>query len=979
MTFLSSGVADLSALTVSEAQAALVQIDTLVASLMPIRFVLGHVMDRVSQDQQLAEALREPLATGEVCCECDPLDVQMMGIIKTALSTGYTQDFNQGMACLGLCYSARTVVVAGAESAMRRLEDLRLYAGSWSINEPLNADMIQAHERWLADWKMSFDRAVAAVGVNGVSLLNGANDLAGRCFGGATFDLDLATLGLDSLSFNDTASMLNAVESIDHAMRALSLQLLDGGLARQDFLLEPRANALSLETQSLNDCVCLTQVAEGSLLEIRQLLDRIRELCVQSAEGILTEQDRLTIDREIQEHKGHIALISDTASYGGNTLLAGGYHEWLVVPSITPPLVCARQIEMSMDPIRDALAEVGATDVSSAQACVVAMNDTILPGVNLLRATVAARQNWLSYRMQWNDRRAEQINSEEARERDVDFATANGVYSQLQILRQMADLLGDQASFVPYQTEIPPHLFFLGGTNQNTQADLDLERRIARAEELGLGVDNCDPTNVQQSQEYRWLSTGRHDVYTLDLPCMGDCYMARTRVMLAAENIRERMDNLRQYAASVNINGIHSALLPAWVSDWRDGIAGVVASTIFNDQPLVDGGAAVPAGCYADGAFDFRPSTLGIEGIALSDAASFVSAVSTLDVAIRQLDDQLAAAGFTVAGRLQEPLPQNLRTTVADAAGCMSVLGMVDVSLSAVSTMLVRVTELCAQGWGPDIDVELQFLIAEIGRVRAETALFDGQPLLQGGGNWVTFLDETPFTCFDLAVLDLGPVVTGAAQLSAMTENDAMVCEGQSAALLGAAWTLQATAAAYLDRASLEGGAAAAVLSEVAAEWDRENATDIAAVVACVEAPYPGCPGDAAPQPQLCLMLRGVALALLDQTLSTLTGMRDLAGMAGSPSSTDLERSYHQIAFSHRLLAMQHVASLASVNDQLFLNGDSPAWNSCLGNAVYDIRPAGLGIDGLSVATEGSAAAAVTTLDGVISTVDAWRNQVSAL
>lgn len=80
---------------------------------------------------------------------------------------------------------------------------------------------------------------------------------------------------------------------------------------------------LDQAVRNANDGVSLVQTAEGALDETTSILQRMRELSIQSANGIYSDDDRATLDAEVQQLKSEIDRIADTTTFNGQTLLDG--------------------------------------------------------------------------------------------------------------------------------------------------------------------------------------------------------------------------------------------------------------------------------------------------------------------------------------------------------------------------------------------------------------------------------------------------------------------------------------------------------------------------------------------------------------------------------------------------------------------------------------------------------------------------------
>ena len=82
---------------------------------------------------------------------------------------------------------------------------------------------------------------------------------------------------------------------------------------------------LTQATRNANDGISMVKTAEGALRETTQILHRVRELAVQSANDTLTTTDRAAVDTEVQALLSEINSIADQTSFNGITLLNGSF------------------------------------------------------------------------------------------------------------------------------------------------------------------------------------------------------------------------------------------------------------------------------------------------------------------------------------------------------------------------------------------------------------------------------------------------------------------------------------------------------------------------------------------------------------------------------------------------------------------------------------------------------------------------------
>lgn len=79
--------------------------------------------------------------------------------------------------------------------------------------------------------------------------------------------------------------------------------------------------------RNANDGVSLIQTAEGALDEVTNILQRMRELSIQSANGIYSDLDRSTLDAEVQQLKEEVDRIASSTTFNGQPLLDGSLSD----------------------------------------------------------------------------------------------------------------------------------------------------------------------------------------------------------------------------------------------------------------------------------------------------------------------------------------------------------------------------------------------------------------------------------------------------------------------------------------------------------------------------------------------------------------------------------------------------------------------------------------------------------------------------
>jgi len=140
-----------------------------------------------------------------------------------------------------------------------------------------------------------------------------------------------------SLSINTNINALDAQRNLNKTENslAMSMERLSSGLrinsAADDVAgyainqrLQAQINGLQQAQQNSQDAVALAQTAQGSLNTVEQMLQRVRELAVQDANGTNSEADKEAIEGEVKELYAEIKRDGETASFNGIKLLEGG-------------------------------------------------------------------------------------------------------------------------------------------------------------------------------------------------------------------------------------------------------------------------------------------------------------------------------------------------------------------------------------------------------------------------------------------------------------------------------------------------------------------------------------------------------------------------------------------------------------------------------------------------------------------------------
>ncbi|MCQ2041518.1 flagellin [Stutzerimonas kunmingensis] len=141
-----------------------------------------------------------------------------------------------------------------------------------------------------------------------------------------------------ALTVNTNIASLNTQRNLQSSSNALatSMERLSTGSrinsAKDDAAglqisnrLTSQINGLGVAVRNANDGISLAQTAEGALQQSTNILQRMRDLALQSANGSNDGNDRESLQKEVSQLKDELKRISDTTSFGGQKLLDGSF------------------------------------------------------------------------------------------------------------------------------------------------------------------------------------------------------------------------------------------------------------------------------------------------------------------------------------------------------------------------------------------------------------------------------------------------------------------------------------------------------------------------------------------------------------------------------------------------------------------------------------------------------------------------------
>ena len=223
-----------------------------------------------------------------------------------------------------------------------------------------------------------------------------------------------------------------------------------------------RAQIRGLRQASRNasNGISFIQTAEGYMQESQDILHRMRELAVQAANGIYSEEDRMQIQVEVSQLVDEIDRIASHAQFNGMNMMTGRFANETGENTVTASMWL--HIGANMDQRERVyigtmtsqglgITDVGTGDFISIRSpeeanMSIGTIDMALKTVNKQRADLGAYQNRLQHAVIGIDIGAENLQAAESRIRDVDMAEQMVEFTKNQILQQAGTAMLAQAN-----------------------------------------------------------------------------------------------------------------------------------------------------------------------------------------------------------------------------------------------------------------------------------------------------------------------------------------------------------------------------------------------------------------------------------------------------------------------------------------------------------------------------------------------------
>ena len=277
-----------------------------------------------------------------------------------------------------------------------------------------------------------------------------------------------ASITANALTKNERA-MSQAMERLSTGQRINNAGDDAAGLAIASRMTS-QVNGLNMAVRNANDAISLVQTADGAIVEIEAMLQRMRELAVQAASGTYSATDRDALEVEFDALQAAIQDINDDTQWNGTALLSGGTTFTFHVGANASQTIAVTVKDFDTTGENAASASVGifeniddttttdyedddTNDLAALSVDTVSLAGTALTNlthaitrVQAHRATLGATINRLEYAADNLANVSQNTSASRSRVLDADYASETTELARTQIIQQAATAMLSQAN-----------------------------------------------------------------------------------------------------------------------------------------------------------------------------------------------------------------------------------------------------------------------------------------------------------------------------------------------------------------------------------------------------------------------------------------------------------------------------------------------------------------------------------------------------
>ena len=252
-----------------------------------------------------------------------------------------------------------------------------------------------------------------------------------------TVNTNLSAMRASNALNKTQASLSHTLAKISSGMRVTKAADDAAGSAVASNL-HTRARSGRQAMRNANDGISIIQTAEGATKEVLNILDRMRELAVQSSSETLANDERVYIDDEFEQLSDEVERIAQATEFNDLQLADGSKTSLSVQVGVTSGTESQLTIDLgdlTVSTLNVDTTTVDLTVASSARSAIDTI-DAAIDSVNSTRAGYGAVQNRIDSAIANMSTYVESLSAAESQIMDADYAHETAEMTKLQVMQQ---------------------------------------------------------------------------------------------------------------------------------------------------------------------------------------------------------------------------------------------------------------------------------------------------------------------------------------------------------------------------------------------------------------------------------------------------------------------------------------------------------------------------------------------------------------
>ncbi|NMH59670.1 flagellin domain-containing protein [Alteromonas ponticola] len=249
----------------------------------------------------------------------------------------------------------------------------------------------------------------------------------------------------------DTSNSLNtSFERLSSGFRINSASDDAAGLQISDRMTS-QIQGLNQAVRNANDAISLSQTAEGALDETTNSLQRMRQLAIQSQNGINSSEDRAALQKEVAALQSEMSRTATDTEFNGVNILSGSFSADFQVGANSGQTIKVELTKTGGFGASGLGVNASSVDISTSAGAAAALTaiDAAISTIGGTRADLGALQNRFQSTIRNLSNVAENVSAARSRIRDTDFASETAELTRNQILQQASTSILAQAKQRP--------------------------------------------------------------------------------------------------------------------------------------------------------------------------------------------------------------------------------------------------------------------------------------------------------------------------------------------------------------------------------------------------------------------------------------------------------------------------------------------------------------------------------------------------